>query len=159
SVRTVTGVPWPAASSITPMMLLAFTSRPFACRVTAQRKGASACTSLAVARACRPRRLDTVSSRSSIVEDRSVAGARRGGGGQLVQSLFRIVHHPQQHGQAERGYPPDRRAEPGQACGQVARGRAVQVGEYQHAVASVHPPQRRRGGRQELFGIGVERDL
>src|SRR5690606_18635265 len=49
SVRTVTGVPWPAASSITPMMLLALTSRPFACRVTAQRKGASAWTSLAVA--------------------------------------------------------------------------------------------------------------
>jgi hypothetical protein len=33
STRSVTGVPWPAASSITPMMLLAFTSRPFAASV------------------------------------------------------------------------------------------------------------------------------
>src|SRR5690606_30636711 len=30
STRSSTGVPWPAANSITPMMLLALTSRPFA---------------------------------------------------------------------------------------------------------------------------------
>nr|QMS47834.1 hypothetical protein WG33_0032 [uncultured bacterium] len=30
STRSITGVPWPAASSITPMMLLALTSRPLA---------------------------------------------------------------------------------------------------------------------------------
>src|SRR5690606_20672439 len=159
SVRTVTGVPWPAASSITPMMLLALTSRPFACRVTAQRKGASAWTSLAVARACRPRRLDTVSSRSSIVDDRSIARARRRGGGQFVQSLFRIVHDPQQHWQAQRRDPTDRRAEPCHLGGEVAGAGAVQVGQDQHAVAPVDPPQRRGGGRQELVGVGVERDL
>src|SRR5690606_35873168 len=33
STRNSTGVPWPAASSITPMMLLALTSRPLAERV------------------------------------------------------------------------------------------------------------------------------
>src|SRR5690606_20866403 len=33
STRNSTGVPWPAASNITPMMLLALTSRPLADRV------------------------------------------------------------------------------------------------------------------------------
>ena len=98
----------PAASSITPMMLLALISRPLAAMVTLQRNGAVVCTSLAVARACRPRRLLTVSSRSSIVDYRSITGARRGCGGQLIQSLFRIIHHPQQHRQAQRRYPANR---------------------------------------------------
>src|SRR5690606_34106156 len=37
STRNNTGVPWPAASSITPMMLLALTSRPLADRVAVLR--------------------------------------------------------------------------------------------------------------------------
>src|SRR5690606_31395363 len=37
STRSSTGVPWPAASSITPMMLLALTSRPLADRVAVLR--------------------------------------------------------------------------------------------------------------------------
>ena len=114
STRTVTGVPWPAASSITPMMLLALTSRPLADRVALQRKPDSTCTSLAVARACRPRRLETVSSRSSIVDYRSIACAGGSGCRQLIQSLFRIIHHPQQHRQAQRGHAPHRRAQPRQ---------------------------------------------
>src|SRR3546814_9080938 len=46
------------------MMLLALTSRPLAVSVALQRYGASVCTSLAVARACRPSLLAMSSSRS-----------------------------------------------------------------------------------------------
>src|SRR5690606_24398504 len=63
STRRVTVVPVPAASSITPMMLLAFTSRPFAVSVASTSKSDSSCTRRAVARACSPSRLETVSSR------------------------------------------------------------------------------------------------
>src|SRR5690606_8085057 len=153
----VTGVPWPAASNITPMMLLALISRPLAAMVTLQRNGARACTSLAVARACSPRRLLTVSSRSSIVDYRSITGARRGSGGQLIQSLFRIIHHPQQHRQAQRRYPANRGPQPGQLPGKVGGAGAVQVGQDQHAVTSFDPPQSGRGEREQGVQVCVER--
>src|SRR5690606_37316413 len=42
---------------------------------------------------------------------------------------------------------------------QVAGRRPVQVGQHQHAVAAIHPSQRRAGLRQQALGIVVERDL
>src|SRR5690606_7042939 len=102
-------------------MLLALTSRPLATSVALARKPESSCTSLAVARACRPRRLDTVNTCSSIVDDGSIACARCGGGGQLVQPLLWIVHHPQQHRQAQCRDAADRCAQLSQPCSQIAR--------------------------------------
>src|SRR5690606_32959631 len=78
SARITRVAPGAAASSNTPMMLLALTSRPRPSRVTCDLKADSTCTSLAAARACRPSRLATLSSRSSIVHHHCVAAA--GGG-------------------------------------------------------------------------------
>src|SRR5690606_39860482 len=103
------------------MMLFALTSRSRYTRCARTSRFCNAWTSLAEARACRPRRLPMTTLRSSMIdEDPSTPAAGRGRG-ELVERLFGIVEHPQQHRQVEPRYAMHAHAEVRQPLGDVAR--------------------------------------
>src|ERR1700754_2056738 len=159
SARTVRAVPMPAASIMTPMMLCAFTSRPLLRSQTVDLKPATSWTSLAEARACRPSRLDTTMSRSSMVDENPSATATGRDLGQFGQRFFRIIEYAQQHGQVEARDAAQVHAEFAQGQADVARRGAIEVGEHQHAVPVIKVAGMPRGERAHDVRVGAGRYL
>src|SRR6201991_542933 len=157
--RTPRAVPMPAASIMTPMMLWAFTSRPLLMIQTVDLKLETSWTSLAEARACRPSRLDTTMSRSSMVDENPSATATGRDLGQFGQRFFRIIEYAQQHGQVEARDAAQVHAEFAQGQADVARRGAIEVGEHQHAVPVIKVAGMPRGERAHDVRVGAGRYL
>ena len=87
--------------------------------------------------------------------DHSVARTGGSDRGQFVEGQVGVVHHPQQHRQAQRRYPAHRGAEPGQLRRDVAGGGTVQIGQHQHPVATVDLAQRGTRLRKQQFDVAV----
>src|SRR6056297_2874629 len=98
-------VPTGAASMSTPMMDLALTRRPSRTTLTLLWNSAAVLTSLLAARACRPRRLHSVTrSVFKMLSDESGRmRAVRGNLGERGSGLVPVVDRAQQHGQVESG--------------------------------------------------------
>src|SRR5215471_11986890 len=141
SVSSVILAPLPAASIITPMMLLALIFRPLRPIETSLWYLAASCVSLAAARACSPSLLITSTSRCNIdrgsfeMQHAVAAAADR-----LLDHRFHafaaVSESPHKHRQAYPGHGFDStRAQ--ELGGEVGRRGAVDVREDQHAVAGV----------------------
>ena len=68
------------------------------------------------------------------------------------ERLFRIVQHAQQHRQVQSRHAVHVHAESAQAVGDVARRRAVEIGEHQHAIAVIEIARTRRRVAQGRIG-------
>src|SRR5664279_1906522 len=141
SVSISTSAPMPAASIITPMMLLAFTRRPPRLRATSQRKLPASLLSLAEARACSPSLLLilTVAFIASCLQRLVLRpgrcdlnhALRRAGHGPRHDGIERLVGIAQgapEHGHVDAGDDLHVHAV-GQALRHVARRRPEHVGE------------------------------
>src|ERR1700754_2090213 len=155
--RTVSAVPMPAASIITPMMLCAFTSRPLLMIHTVDLKLETSWTSLAEARACRPSRLDTTMSRSSMVDENPSATATGRDLGQFGQRFIRIIEYAQEHRQVQPRDAAQVHAQLAQGKTDIARRRAIKVGEDEHAVAMVEVAGMLGGERAHDVGVRAGR--
>src|SRR6185369_16776110 len=144
-VSTVTSLPMPAASIITPMMLLALTRRSPLLTQTSQGKLPASLVSLAEARACRPSLLLIVVVVRIIVSSRLVlrrgdrhlhhalGSADHGPRHQCLQRLVAIAHAAQQHGQVHAS-DQARFDAVDQLLRHVARRGAENVGEHEHTL-------------------------
>src|SRR5215471_14991908 len=108
SVSSRTRVPLPAASIITPMMLLALTLRPLRPSETSHWYLAASCVSLAAARACSPSLLTISTSRCCIDGiDADVQHAVAAAADRLldhhVHALVAVGERSHQHGQIDSG--------------------------------------------------------
>src|SRR5258706_11536002 len=163
SVSSSTVEPRPAASIMTPMMLLALTRRPLRAIQTALWNFDAVCVSLAEARACKPSLLLILTERLSM---RRLAGV-----GHAQDSLARprerlLEHHRErlvaigeradQHRQVHARQPLDA---PGvEQLRRDVRGRgAVDVGQHQHALPLVEEADQILGHRKDGFGVVVDR--
>src|SRR5690606_13813214 len=117
------------------------------------------CTSLAEARACRPSLLQMVISRSSMIDEYSSAAAACRGLREFVEGLLRVIEYTKQHGQIETGYAVHVEAECRQALSHVARRRAIEVGQHQHALATVEAARVACRLAQRGIGIGTGGNL
>src|SRR5262249_4571704 len=148
SISMVTVEPIPAASIITPMMLLASTWRPLRDILTWLTKLPASWVSLAEARACSPSLLMMVVSLCSIFVgmvgglvlygccaylQHALRAAGQRIGDQLVELFAAIADRAHQHRQVDPGQHPDA-ARLGQARGDVGRRGAEDVSQHQRAV-------------------------
>src|SRR5450432_2298098 len=161
SVSISTSLPMPAASIITPMMLLALTRRPRRARKTSLLKLPASLLSLAEARACRPSLLLILIVALIIASGlaRLVLRPRRrhlhdalrrtghGAGERGIERFVLIAKRAPEHGHVDAGDDLDVNAV-GQALGDVAGRRAEDVGEDQDI--------RRRQPREHLSALGLD---
>src|SRR5690606_17818597 len=144
-----TSAPRPAASIMTPMMLLAFTRRSLRLMKISQGKLLASLVSLAEARACRPSLLEMVTlvlimgcgtspGRRPVGRDlhHPRGGAIQGARDELLQRLGRIVEGAPEHGHIDPGDDFDMHAI-GQAMHGVAGGGPKHVGQHQNLAAHV----------------------
>src|SRR5438105_9958262 len=133
--------PLPAASIMTPMMLFAFTLRPLRASETSHWYFAASCVSLAEARACRPSLLTTSTSCCRIEGigfdvQNPVAASADGLLDHRVEIAITIGDRSHKHRQVDPGHGLDLARDEQLRC-KVARRRAVDIREDEHAVARV----------------------
>src|SRR5215472_5078964 len=163
SVSSVTFTPLPAASIITPMMLLALILRPLRPSETSLWYLPASWVNLAAARACSPSLLMISTSRCCIdrvhfqVQHAVAASADRfldhG-----FHAFLAVGERPHQHGQVHPGHAFDA-AGIQQLCRKVARRGAVDVREDQHAVTGVEALDQLARLRQQIEWIVAGRDI
>src|SRR5258706_7306465 len=158
--------PLPAASIMTLMMLFALTRGSLRDSHTAQRKALATCVSLAEARACRPSLLTISTSARAIARlaagivghvHHAFGAARERFRHHCLEPLLAVGEGADQHRQVDPGDALDL-AWLEQAQRDVARRRAVEVGEHEHAVAFVALAHQLLRLRQHRFGVVVHRD-
>src|SRR5512139_3155615 len=161
--------PLPAASIITPMMLLAFTRRPLRASQISQAKPLASCVSLAEARACSPSLLTIWTSAVAIPASvilsarirahvyHALGAARKGLFDHRGELLVAVGERADQHRQVDPGDALDP-AGLEQAQRDVARGGAEDVGEHEHAVAVVELRHEVARLRQDRVGLVVHGD-
>src|SRR5580765_7511187 len=155
SIRT--RLPLPAASIITPMMLLAFTRRPLRDSHTSAAKAPATSVSLAAARACRPSLFTISASVCAIADvggevDDAVAPAAHRLFDHRGERLVAVGERADEHRQARAGEAFDA---PGRkkAGGDVRRRRAEHVGQDQDSLSGVELAKQLPGPRQDRVGI------
>src|SRR5262249_51182411 len=139
SVSSVMRLPFPAASIITPMMLLAFTLRPLRESDTSHWYFAASCVSLADARACIPSLLTISTSccriqRIDLDVQNSVATSADRLLGHGVEVAVAIGERTHQHGQVHAGDELDPTWDQ-QLAREITWGRAVNVREDENPFA------------------------
>src|SRR5215472_1228479 len=162
SVSSVTFTPLPAASIITPMMLLALILRPLRPSETSLWYLPASWVSLAAARACSPSLLMISTSRCCIdrvhfqVQDAVAASADRFFDHGL-HAFLAVGEGPHQHGQVHPGDAFDA-AGIQQLASEVARCGPVDVGKDQHAVTRVETVDQLARLWQQIERIVARRD-
>src|SRR5258706_13183734 len=169
SACTVIEAPLPAASIITPMMLLALTRRPLRISQTSHWKPLATCVSLAEARACSPSLLtistSALATTASVILAAGIHGhvhhtlgaARQRFFDREREPLLAVGQRADQHRQVDAGDSLDTSRHE-QAQRDVAGRCAVDVGQHQHAVAFVELAHQLQRLRQDRFRIVVHRD-
>src|SRR5258706_15103370 len=169
SASITSRAPLPAASIITPMMLLAFTRRALRDSQTSHLKPLATCVSLAEARACSPSLLTISTSALAITGSVILAAGIRGHVHHaLGAARKRLLHRGREPLVAVgEGADQHRQVVPRDALDaprlqqlerDIAGGGAVDVGQHQHAVAFVELAHEVGGLRQDRRRVVVDRD-